>query len=94
ACKKEYACYVRDRGGDVDFEGAEHVVPPSPKAARRALEEAHAWLRHEVEALEPGDLALQANPQMKLDEFLAMIVRHDIWHAGQMAVVRRLYRNR
>ena len=28
------------------------------------------------------------------DEFLAMVIRHDSWHAGQIAVVKRLYRHR
>lgn len=94
ACKNEYACHVRDRGNDVDLEGAEHEVPPSRKAQQKALETAHAWLRHEVEALQPEDLALEANHQMALDEFLAMVIRHDAWHAGQLAVARRLYRGR
>ena len=93
ACKQEYACHVRDRGKDVDLEGAEHQVPPGTKAQRKALEAAHAWLRHEVEALTPEDLTLKANHQMALDEFLAMTIRHDSWHAGQMAVARRLHRN-
>ena len=51
-------------------------------------------MRREIEQLTPDDLALRANENMPLDEFLAMTIRHDTWHAGQIAVVRRLYRNR
>lgn len=94
ACKHEYACFVRDRGLDVDLEGAEHEVPPTSKLARKAFEDAQAWLRHEIEALEPADLALPTSNDMPLGQFLAAVIRHDAWHAGQIAVVRRLYRNR
>ena len=31
---------------------------------------------------------------MSVMEFLAMCVRHDTWHAGQIAVARRLWRQR
>ncbi len=94
ACKNEYACHVRDRGDAVDLQGAEHEIPPTMPLALKALEAAHAWLRHEVEALQPEDLKLEANHQLALDEFLAMTIRHDSWHGGRIAVARRLYRNR
>ena len=94
ACKQEYACCVRDRGKDADLGGAEHEIPPTRKAAHKALEQAHAWLRHQVAALEPAELDLVTNNQMPLGEFLAAVVRHDAWHGGQIALVRRLYRSR
>ena len=41
-----------------------------------------------------ADLATVVERGMPLSEYLAMAIRHDTWHAGQMALVRRLYRAR
>ncbi|MDA1194561.1 MAG: DinB family protein [Planctomycetota bacterium] len=67
---------------------------PAFGAALVALQQTHADLRALVAGLEPADLGRDAGDSMDVGEFLAMTIRHDTWHAGQIAVARRLYRAR
>ena len=93
ACKREYACHIRDRGKDADVPEGSYVPPATREGVLAALDEMQGRMRGEIAALTPEDLALEANDKMALDEFLAMTIRHDTWHAGQIAVVKRLYAN-
>ncbi len=94
ACKREYAVQIRDRGKAAEFEDGSYLPPATREDVLVALDEMQGRVRGEIAALEPEDLLLEANHKMALDEFLAMAIRHDTWHAGQIAVVRRLYAHR
>lgn len=59
-----------------------------------ALENAHGLQRQAIAALEPEWLERTAGNGMTYHEFLAMVIRHDTWHASQIAVARRGYRHR
>jgi uncharacterized damage-inducible protein DinB len=84
--KREYAARISDRGG------------PTPDSSRTAtttfaedlaeLHAAHEAEREAITALSAPDLTSE------LGQFLAAIIRHDVWHAAQIAVVRRLWRTR
>jgi uncharacterized damage-inducible protein DinB len=87
-CKREYTAAIRR-------------VPPgrhAPAATFREsvgrLLEAHRAEREAIASLADGDLDLPAEGGMSVAEFLASIIRHDIWHAAQIAVARRLWRTR
>lgn len=93
-CKLHYTDLVtqRDRPGR----------PPAP--VRRAgnsydddvalLRHAHARQREALASLGDGDLPGRVGNGMSVAELVVMAVRHDVWHAGQIALARRLYRNR
>lgn len=58
---------------------------------RAALEEVHARQREALVGLGDDRLDVIAGNQMPFREFVSMFIRHDSWHAGQIAVARRLY---
>src|SRR5436190_442047 len=58
------------------------------------LEGARRSLRTEIERLSDADLDAPCVREMSVAKFLRMVVRHEVWHAGQVAVIRRLYRLR
>jgi len=55
-----------------------------------AAETIHARQRAAMENLQPEHLDVIAGNQMTTREFLSMFIRHDTWHAAQIAVARRL----
>ena len=70
-------------------------VPPADfETEVKALRAAHTAQREALAALTAADLEMQAGNQMPMPEFLAMMIRHDSWHAAQAAVARRLWRTR
>ena len=93
-CKRHYAAMVRSRK---DAEPPP-VVPRTPvsgyAAERKALEAAHTEQREAIAAVTDAELDDMACGKMVLAEFLAMTIRHDTWHAAQIAVARRLFRTR
>jgi hypothetical protein len=93
-CKRAYTEYIlqRDRPG-------RPPAPPRPRDTTwdeevAGLKRAHARQRDAIASLTDADLGGRVGNGMTLAEFLAMCVRHDVWHASQIAVARRLYRNR
>jgi DinB superfamily len=58
------------------------------------LERARRLFRTEIENLSDMDLQAFCARGMNVAEFLRMAIRHEAWHAGQIAVIRRLYRQR
>ncbi|MDF1701649.1 MAG: DinB family protein [Planctomycetota bacterium] len=94
ACKQSYARRIQMRGHPPSEEETPFAPGRSLAADLAALDGAHRHLRAAIAALAPADLADPVEPGMPLAEFLAMAIRHDTWHAGQMALVRRLYRTR
>ena len=88
-CKRAYTARILDRPGTpVESE------PSSFADALRRLEESHAAQRDVIAALADEDLSRVLSNKMPLDEYLTSIIRHDIWHAAQIAVARRLWRTR
>jgi len=93
-CKEHYASILRHR--------ADSASPPAP--ARKpfrtfqeemlALKVAHAGQRAALAEIADEELGRSVLGKMPLGEFIAMILRHDAWHAGQIALARRLYRER
>lgn len=72
----------------------EEVRAPAASFAeeRERLAAAHAAQRAAIADLADAELDLPVVHGPPLAEFLATTVRHDAWHAGQIAVIRRLRR--
>lgn len=92
-CKRHYADVVRGRAQPAP-EPPPRVAPADLAGELAALAAAHAIEREAFAGVRDDELDVLAGGRMALGEFLAMAVRHDIWHAGQIAVVRRLWRQR
>ncbi|HEY3320428.1 MAG TPA: DinB family protein [Planctomycetota bacterium] len=93
-CNLHYANVIRLRP---QKEIADPPQPPvmSLQQTIDALHGSHDALRAEVAKLTEADLAGACGHGAKtLAEFLASCLRHEIWHAGQIALARRLYRHR
>jgi uncharacterized damage-inducible protein DinB len=58
------------------------------------LEGARRLMRQEIQRLDDVDLDAACVRGMSVAEFLRMAIRHETWHAGQLVVIRRLYRQR
>jgi uncharacterized damage-inducible protein DinB len=93
ACKREYACRVRDVGRPADLADAEFEPAGDLRGWLADLREAHAFFRREISLLHSEDLGHKVGGELPLAEFLAMAIRHDSWHGGQIAVMRRFFQN-
>jgi uncharacterized damage-inducible protein DinB len=83
------------------YTGALHGRSPEPHEAARTfaealerLEDAHRVQRETIASLAEADLDRQVEDGMTVAEFLTSTIRHDTWHAAQIAVARRLWRTR
>lgn len=56
------------------------------------FERVRSELRAEIAQVEDADLDDLCRGEMTVGEFVRMVIRHEIWHAGQIVVIRRLYR--
>lgn len=76
--------------------GPEPTVARAPAASfaeeREGLAAAHAEQRAAIASLSDDDLDRPVIDGPPLADFLATTIRHDAWHAGQIAVIRRLRR--
>lgn len=87
-----YTCILRDR----PVREEPRTPPPAGStlsALRTQMERHHAALRSEIAALSDRDLRPVCAREMTVEAFLRMAIRHDSWHAGQIVVIRRLYRH-
>ncbi len=92
-CKRYYTLLICERGRSVERPESGPFTPRDSFAAYLAeLEAAHLEQRAAIAEVRPDELSLLAGNSMPMDEFLAMAIRHDVWHAAQIAVGRRLYR--
>ncbi|MCC7510481.1 MAG: DinB family protein [Planctomycetes bacterium] len=57
-----------------------------------ALKAANAALRDEIALLKADDLDTPFTPNKTTAEFVLGTIRHISWHSGQIATIRRLYR--
>ena len=91
-CKRYYAACFRQAGATE----RPPVTPWTPcetfAELRAALDAAHSEQRDAIASLGDDGLDLAAGNDMSFREFLAMCVRHDTWHASQIAVARRLHK--
>ena len=72
----------------------ERTPSASLEEDRAELDAAHNDQRAAIVDLEDADLQKVVGNGMRMDEFLAMVIRHDTWHAGQTALARRLCRTK
>ena len=91
-CKRYYTKFIRAPGVTERPEADPRVLPRDFAAEMAALRETHAAQRGALAALSDADLGKPVGNGMGMAEFLAMAIRHDTWHAAQIAVARRLYR--
>lgn len=76
------------------LEDEPRTPPPGASSLDELLTElasAQAVLRAQIEDLSDQDLVRPCARGMDVGEFARMILRHETWHAGQIAVIRRLY---
>ncbi len=91
-CSQHYANVLRLRPQK------EIADPPKPPLmtldqAVAALHESHGALRAEVARLQESDLQSPCNTRgERVAEFVSACLRHAVWHASQIALARRLYR--
>jgi len=93
-CKRYYAAVVRSRGREKRPEPAPRAPLTSLGEERAALEAAHREERAAIQACRDDEMGTSVGGGMTLGEFLAMAIRHDTWHASQIAIARRLWRTR
>ena len=89
-CKRYYADVIRRRAEAESPEPRPWATPATFDALVGLLKEAHAEQRTAIEALEDDDLEVVIEGDRRLADFLSATIRHDIWHAAQIAMARRL----
>ena len=92
-CSRRYVQILRTRPV------AENPVIPAPALTTLSdmvhrFETVRHELRAEIARIEDADLTAPCRAAMTFDEFVLMVIPHEAWHAGQIAVIRRLYRTR
>jgi uncharacterized damage-inducible protein DinB len=100
----KYANFRRltgEKRGSFPIEGSnwfEHSAPPTEKAWRAdvaLLDEQHRRLREVVENLTSRSLAERSRgSRHRTDTLVYGIAAHDVYHAGQIQLLKRLYRDR
>jgi hypothetical protein len=90
-CARHYAAILEERPV------TEEPKTPPPRSASLSelladLREARTILIGQIGALCDEDLSTPCARGMDVGEFVRMVIRHETWHAGQIAVIRRLYR--
>lgn len=89
-CKRGYAALYRNDSAAV-------VVPdplPEFRAEYRRLIDEHREQVRALSKLTDEDIERSDDKGPTLGEEIAAHVRHDVWHGGQIALIRRLYRSR
>ncbi|MBP9893437.1 MAG: DinB family protein [Planctomycetes bacterium] len=95
-CKQMYARILQESLG---LQVPEPVEPKRHTAAilLHELRIAHSRLRSTIAALRDEDLSRMLPESTgypgRVDAFIRTVNRHDSWHAGQIALARRLYKN-
>ena len=91
-CLRHYAEILRTRTKT-------EAPPPPPANAGMAeltalLKKAHLNFRSLIAQLSEEDLSFEYRPGMRLDTFIRNATRHNAWHAGQIALARRMAKKR
>jgi hypothetical protein len=94
-CSRYYVEVLRQRPAN-EISGPPPVAPPaSVSGAIEELRASHAALRAEIARLNESSLhELCGHGSGDVASFVAGCLRHEMWHAGQIALVRRLFRTR
>ncbi len=91
ACYRMYKAAIELRpGAPPEIE----QVPSSLSAAIADLKQTRDELRHVIANLSEHELDDELHWGNSIVDLVRGIVRHDAWHGGQIAIVRRLYRMR
>jgi hypothetical protein len=90
--KRYYTDIIRPAGQEGRPEVRPWTPRPDLRSLRGALQDAHEAQRAAIADFPDDRLDVVAGNDMPFREFLAMCIRHDTWHASQIAVARRLYR--
>lgn len=92
-----------EKRGSFAYEGSNFFPRPDERGASesawkddlRLLKRTHRELREVVAKLTPRDLArLSPKKSWTVADTIAGIASHDIYHTGQIQILRRLFRNR
>lgn len=87
-CKREYTARLRSSEREGPSPNLPHRPTRNYAEDLHELRQAHADQRQAIGRLGAEELT------EGVADFLANTLRHDIWHGGQIAVARRLYRMR
>jgi len=88
-CKREYGAWLWSPKRGASHPSLPHHPTKSYEEDLQKLRQAHADQRAAIVArVDARDL------DERVADFLASTLRHDTWHGGQIAVVRRLWRTR
>jgi hypothetical protein len=88
-----------EKRGSFAFEGSNFFSEPKVKDARAVkaalaqLDSEHASLREVVESLPEAALAAR-HGRWTAEEMIAGVAAHDLYHAGQIQLVKRFYEKR
>ncbi len=88
-----------EQRGSFPFKGSNFFAEPHPKDARAvkdalaALDSEHAALRALVEELPEAAFA-ERHGRWTAEEMIAGVAAHDLYHAGQIQLVKRFYERR
>lgn len=93
-CKRAYTASLRNRGSAAPVPEDRHEPAGTFAEAVERLRDAHRVQREVLSSLEDADLDRPVEGGMNVAQFLTSTTRHDIWHASQIAVARRLWRTR
>jgi len=91
-CKRYYARLLASRGKPEKPVPAPREAPGDFAGELATLDAAHREQLAEAGRVTDAELDLRLPNGMTVREFLAHQARHDVWHASQIAVARRLYR--
>jgi hypothetical protein len=90
SCKREYASLF----DAVDVEPGSPASPNGLSERLRDLRLAHEEERAALAALRGTDLERPLRNGQTMSGQIGVALRHDAWHAGQIALARRLWRTR
>lgn len=94
-CNRHYVKVLKLRPSKEIPDDPPRTPPENLSAALEELRASHAALRAEIATLSDADLSgACGHGSPNVGDFLAACLRHEIWHAGQIALVRRLYQTR
>jgi hypothetical protein len=91
-CKQEYAYLIVER--PKTFEGTLNAPTGSLEELKSALQQAHTRLRKAILSLKAENLGETTGRKISVQEFVVACTRHDIWHAAQIKMVQRLWKQR